>query len=74
MNYNTKKWYKMKHNGHPMDVLTDTKSLTDVLTPPNPNIWGVSPIAHADTPWNIYIQGSIQICGGVGHMGRCPSI
>ena len=26
----------MKHNGHPMDVLTDPKSLADVLTPPDP--------------------------------------
>ena len=34
--------YKMKHNGHPMDVLTDTKSLTDVLmAPQTPNIWDV---------------------------------
>ena len=33
--------YKMKHNGHPMDVLTDTKSLTDVLKPPPPT-YGMS--------------------------------
>ena len=29
-------WYMMKHKGHPMDVLTDTKSLTDVLMPKDP--------------------------------------
>ena len=33
-----------------MYVLTDTKSLTDVLMPPDPQQWGVSPISHAETP------------------------
>ena len=63
----------MKHNGHLMEVQTDTKSLTDVLMPAQtPQIWGVTPIAHADDH-RTYIQGSIQMCGGVRHMGRHPN-
>ena len=42
--------YQMKHNGHLMDVLTDTKSLTYVLMPPDPQHMGCSPIAHANNP------------------------
>ena len=62
--------YKMKHNGHSMDVLTDTKSLTDVLKSPQlPNIWDVSPMVHAITLEHTDMQGSIYMCGGVGHMG-----
>ena len=53
----------MKQNEHPMDVLTDTKNLTDVLMPPNPQHMDCFPIVHADIPYNIDIQGSIQMCG-----------
>ena len=38
----------MKHHGHPMDVLTDTKSMTDVLMSPDPQHMGCSPIAYAN--------------------------
>ena len=40
----------MKHNGHPLDLLTDHKSLTDVLTPPDPQHKDSPPIVHADIP------------------------
>ena len=33
----------MKHNGHPMDGLTDIKSLTDVLMPHRPQHMGCIP-------------------------------
>ena len=65
----------MKHNGHPSDVLTDTKSLTDMLINPRlPTYWCIPysicryPLEHTD------IQGSIQMCGGVGHKGSCPNV
>ena len=35
--------YKMKHNGHLMDVLTDTKRLTDVQKPPSPPTYRMFP-------------------------------
>ena len=40
----------MKHNGHPMALLTDAESLTDVLMAPRPQHTGFSPIAHAINP------------------------
>ena len=33
----------MKHNRHPVDILTDTKCLTDVLMPPDPQHMGCIP-------------------------------
>ena len=41
--YELQERYKVKHNGHPMDVLTDIKSLTDVLMPPDPEHMGCFP-------------------------------
>ena len=66
-----------------MDALTDTKSLTDMLTPPDPTIISVLPIEHADIgDRDIEIHQSIQCMGvldtwggihsplgGVQHMG-----
>ena len=65
------KWYKIKHNGHPMDVLTDTKSLIDVLTPPKPPTYGLCtcryPLEHRHTGMDT------DICG-CWTLKRCPSI
>ena len=48
--YELQERYKMKHNGHPMDVLTETKNLTCAeASPQSCNIWDVPPIAHAIT-------------------------
>ena len=53
----------MKHNGHLMDVLTNTKGLTDVLMPPRPyrhkgehtNAWAV-----LETKIGIQTHGGVQ--------------
>ena len=60
------KRYNMKYNRHP-------KCLTDELMPPDPNIWGVSPISYVGTPEHIQMYrgtwGAYRHVGGIGHMG-----
>ena len=63
----------MKHNGHPVDLLTDIKSLTDVLKPPAPQHMGCPPTAHAITPRTYRHAREHIMYGGVGHMGRHPN-
>ena len=63
----------MKHNGHPMDVLTDTKSLTDVLKSPRPPTYGMFPLTHAITPRTYRPARKHINVGGVGCMGRHPN-
>ena len=64
------RWSKMKHNGHPMDVLTDTK-MPDwcAEAPQTPNMWDVIPHSACNTPRTYRHAGEHIHVWGVGHMG-----
>ena len=66
----------MKCNEHSMDILTDTKSLTDLLMPPIPPTYGVYPHTTCRYPlaqrhtgkhidvWGCWTYGEVSKHGG----------
>ena len=62
----------MKHNRHPRYVLTDTKSLADMLTPPDSQ--HKKCFAHRTCRYPVEYTDTEKHAkhGGGGHMGRHP--